>query len=304
MFVAGFIGTPAMNLFHGEKHGDEFVTDAKIFEMPDGEVQVEAEFVKSMPVEAEDAVETAPEQPAVEESKSASPNSPYEHAINVLPSAHGTITPSVAFAAAGTKVQLTVTPDFGYVIKSVKVNGGDITDSCVKIKLTKEQCKLLENYEGKRLIYGIRPENLIYKEDEKFDRFKAHSFKYDVTHIEMLGDIINVYGNIGETKVISKTSSEYNVKIGNTVEVAVDPSHTRFFNESTLKAINEEYTEYEEIENKQKQDEDNVVIVQQEKGVFGKLIDKIKNLKKKKDKAESDSAAAAPEESEEKPTEE
>ena len=283
VFVAGFIGTPAMNIFHGEKHGDVFVSDAKVFTMPDGEVTVEAEFVKSIPDDSEqtDAELTAQPEPAIGEAKT-----PYEHPINIMPSAHGKVTASVAFAAAGTKVQLTVTPDFGYIIKSVKVNGEDVTDSCIKIKLTKEQSKLLKEYEGKRLIYGIRPENLIYKEDEKFERFKAHSFKYDVTHIEMLGDIINLYGNVGETKVISKTSSEFNVKIGDTVDVTVDPSHTRFFNESTLKAINEDYCEYEEIDNTQKLDEDNVVVIQQEKGIFGKLVDKIKGLFKKKDKEE------------------
>ncbi|MCH5159127.1 MAG: ATP-binding cassette domain-containing protein [Clostridiales bacterium] len=285
VFVAGFIGTPAMNLFHGEKHGDEFVTDAKVFTMPNEGVKVEAEFVRSVPVDAETAVES--EQQAAEEFKAPPPNSPYEYPINIVPSAHGKVTSSVAYAAADTKVQLTVTPDFGYVIKSVKVNGEDITDNCVKIKLTKEQQKLLENYEGKRIIYGIRPENLIYEKDEKFDRFKNYSFAYDVQHIEMLGDIINMHGTIGESKVISKTSSEFSVKVGDVVTVAVDPSHTRFFNESTLKAINEDYKEYEEIENKQLQDEDNVVIVEQKKGFFARLVEKIKGLFKKKSKDEN-----------------
>ncbi|MCH5350795.1 MAG: ATP-binding cassette domain-containing protein [Clostridiales bacterium] len=287
VFVAGFIGTPAMNLFHGEIHGDEFVTDTKVFTMPDEEVTVEAEFVRSVPVDVEDEVELAPEQQAKDDYKASPSNNPSEYPINIAPIAHGKVTPNVAYAAADTKVVLTVTPDFGYVIKSVKVNGEDITDKCVKIKLTKDQVKLLENYEGKRIIYGIRPENLIYEKDEKFDRFKAYSFGYDVQHIEMLGDIINMHGMIGESKVISKTSSEFAVKPGDTIKVAVDPAHTRFFNESTLKAINEEYKEYEEIENKQLQDEDNVVIVEQKKGFFGRLADKIKGLFKKKNKDEN-----------------
>ena len=288
VFVAGFIGTPAMNIFHGEKHGDVFVSDAKVFTMPDGEVTVEAEFEKSVP----DGSEQFDEAPAQAESVIGEAKNPFQHPITIMPSAHGKVTASTEFAAAGTKVQLTVTPDFGYVIKSVKINGEDITDNCIKIKLTKEQAKLLKNYEGKRLIYGIRPENLVYKEDEKFERFKAHAFKYDVTHIEMLGDIINVYGNVGEAKVICKTSSEHSVQIGDAVEVAVDPAHTRFFNESTLKAINENYYEYEEIDNTQKLDEDNVVVIQQEKSIFGKLVDKVKGLFKKKDNDEPDSSKA------------
>lgn len=186
VFVAGFIGTPAMNIFHGEKHGQYF----------------------------------------------------------------------------------------------------EIENSDIKIKLTKEQEELLKNYEGKKLIYGIRPENLVYEKDEKYDRFKNHSFSYDVAHIEMLGDIINMHGTIGEAKVISKTNSEFKVKIGDKITVAVDPAHTRFFNATTMKAINEEYNEYEEVEITQKQDEDNVVIVAQKKGFFANIIDKIKGLFKKKDKKE------------------
>lgn len=135
---------------------------------------------------------------------------------------------------------------------------------------------------NKRIIYGIRPENLIYKEDERFDRFKDYAFSYDVQHIEMLGDIINMHGMIGDAKVISKTNSAFKVKIGDSVTVAVDPDHTRFFNATSLKAINEDYCEYEEVENMQKQDEDNVVIVEQKKGWFGTVIDKIKGLFKKK----------------------
>ena len=280
VFVAGFIGTPAMNLFRGQKHGNMFMSDVKCFEMPDTEANIELEFEKVNP-----DVPDSDELPATAEAPAPSLNdSPFEHAVNIMPSAHGKATANVSFAAKGTKVQLTVAANFGYVIKSVKMNGEDITDSCVKIKLTKEQQKLLENYEGKRMIYGIRPENLIYSEDEKYPRFKDYSFDYDVTHIEMLGDIINLYGAVGDAKVISKTSSEYNVKIGDKVSVAVDTSHTRFFNATTLMAINEENTEYTEVENTQAQDEDNVVIVQQKKGLFGRIIDKIKGLFKKKDK--------------------
>ena len=281
VFVAGFIGTPAMNMFHGEKHGDTFYTYEKCFTMPDSEVTVEAEFVKTS-----DAGDIAPAKAAAKTKKAAATEQgeAYEHLINILPCENGSVTASVAAAAAGTTVRLTVLPDNGYMLKWVKVGGVDITDSGIKIKLTKEQAELLKNYEGKRLIYGIRPENVIYQKDEKFDRFKDYSFEYDVQHIEMLGDIINMHGTIGDAKVISKTSSEFSVKIGDKITVAVDTAHTRFFNATTMKAINENYNEYEEVEITQKQDEDNVVIVQQKKGWFGTIIDKIKGLFNKKDK--------------------
>ena len=125
VFVAGFIGTPAMNIFRGEKHGDTFVTDEKYFTMPENEVTVEAEFEKSTP-DGTEQFEEAPVQDKVaaaaqEKVATDKSESEFEHAINIVPSAHGKVTANVAMAAAGTVVKLTVTPDNGYVIKSVKV---------------------------------------------------------------------------------------------------------------------------------------------------------------------------------------
>ena len=71
-----------------------------------------------------------------------------------------------------------------------------------KIKLTPDQKKLLKNYEGKRLVYGIRPENIVYEKSERFEKFKDTAFKMKAGMIELLGDIINVHGDVGGNKVI------------------------------------------------------------------------------------------------------
>ncbi len=107
----------------------------------------------------------------------------------------------------------------------------------VKIKLTEDQLKLLKDYDGKRIVYGIRPENLVYSESSKFEGLKDYSFEIQSKMIEKLGDIINVHGSVGENKFIIKMNSKYDVFEGDTVKLAISPEHARFFDEETTLAI-------------------------------------------------------------------
>ena len=157
------------------------------------------------------------------------------------------------------------------------INGTD-----QKINMTSEQMELLKNYVGHGLVYGIRPENLIFEQDERFERFKDASFEIKVGIIELLGDILNVHGTVGETDVIIKMPNKYAVKEGDVIKVAVESSYERFFNETTTKAITPDYCEYEEVVNTKSLDEDNVTIIEQKKpGIISTLKNKFKGNKKK-----------------------
>ncbi len=165
-----------------------------------------------------------------------------------------------------------------------------------KIKLTPDQKKLLKNYEGKRLVYGIRPENIVYEKSERFEKFRDTAFKMKAGMIELLGDIINVHGDVGGNKVILKMNSKYAVKERDEFTAAIDTEYSRFFNESTTKAITPDHCDYEEAELTASLDEDNVTIIEQEKqGIFAKALGAVKNKIKsaKKDKSPADQAAPA-----------
>ncbi len=154
-----------------------------------------------------------------------------------------------------------------------------------KIRLTPDQKKLLANYEGKRLVYGIRPENLIFEEDDRFEKFKDCSFKLKTGMVELLGDIVNVHGTSGENKAILKMSSKYSVKDKTEITVATDCEYARFFNETTTRAITSNDCEYEEVEATDLTDEDKVVIIEKPKGLISKAVDAIKGaVNKKSDK--------------------
>lgn len=83
--------------------------------------------------------------------------------------------------------------------------------------------------------------------------------------IELLGDILNVYGRIGDAKVIVKMPNKYDVEVGQTIKVAVETEYSRFFNETTTKTITPQYNYYEEVENTKSLDNDNVTIIETKK---------------------------------------
>lgn len=178
------------------------------------------------------------------------------------------------------------TPAMNFLHGAVEKGYFIIDGTGEKIKLTKEQAALLKNYEGKRLVYGIRPENLVYQDDEKFAGFKGSSFKMKVNMVELLGDIVNVHGFVNDKEVIIKTGNMYDIKDKSEIKVAIDYNYAKFFNETTTKAITPDYCEYEEIDVTKSLDDDNIVIIEQNKGIFAKAVGAIKNkigvLKEKK----------------------
>ena len=141
----------------------------------------------------------------------------------------------------------------------------------LKIKMGKEHMDLLKNYVGHGMVYGIRPENLVYEKDERFASHKDYSFDLTIDMVELLGDIVNAYGKIGDAQLIVKMPNKYNLKAGQTIKVAIETDYARFFNETTTKTITPAYNEFEEIEVTKSLDNDNVTIIEPEKrSLFGR----------------------------------
>lgn len=192
------------------------------------------------------------------------------------------------------------TPAMNFLHGTLEKGWFVIDGSGEKIKVTAAQMKYLKNYVGKRIVYGIRPESLVYEGDERFEKFKDYSFKINTGMVELLGDIVNVHGTAGESKVILKMSSKYSVKDKTEIKVAAEYEEARFFNESTTKAITPDNCEYEEAEVVPSLDEDNVVVVEQKKqGLFSRLATAIKDAGKKGKKKEEE-APAVPQENKDK----
>ena len=119
--------------------------------------------------------------------------------------------------------------------------------------------------------------------------------------IELLGDILNVHGKVGDIDVIIKMPNKYEIKQNDVIKVAIEQSYERFFNETTTKAITPDYCEYEEIEVTQSLDEDNVTIIEQKKqGIISKAVGFIKSkIKHDGEKEEGKKDGKEPENKEE-----
>ena len=157
------------------------------------------------------------------------------------------------------------TPPMNLLDCHVSSDGTSITfKDGTSVKLSKEQVSLLENYKDKDVIYGIRPEHLIYNAKHEYGRFNQR-MKLTVHIIELLGDILNCYCLFpGGKDVIVKTTSQEKIKVKDELEVAINTDFTSFFNASTGKVINEKHKEYEEL--LPKIEEDNTPI--KKKGLF------------------------------------
>ena len=122
-------------------------------------------------------------------------------------------------------------------------------DGVTTIPLTDEQKQLLVNYYGKKIVYGIRPEHLIYDANLNYGRFANTTLSITVKIIELLGDILNCHGRNGNNEnIIVKTSSQNKISNNSTITIAINTDFARFFNASTKNAISLTNNEYEELE--------------------------------------------------------
>ena len=130
-----------------------------------------------------------------------------------------------------------------------------------RIKLTQSQLEMLKNYQGKRLVYGIRPENLVYEQSGRYEQFAAQSFEVSRGIVEKLGDIINVHCTLGNTEIVVKMNSKYGSGLEGkpNIRVAAESDYARFFNENTTMAITPENNAYEEAPAREEPQEESAV---------------------------------------------
>lgn len=127
------------------------------------------------------------------------------------------------------------------------------------IPLTEEQQSLLINYRGKKIVYGIRPEHLIYNSNYEYGRFSKTTLKIRVKIVELLGDILNCHGiNDNNENIIVKTISQNKISSNSEITIAINTDFARFFNYTTKSAITLNNNEYVEIEEEEEKEETSI----------------------------------------------
>ena len=108
----------------------------------------------------------------------------------------------------------------------VTVKGGALVGKGMTVKLSEDQKNTLRSYEGKTIVLGVRPENIVLGDDVTIK----------VSSNENLGMNTFVHGNIkGGDKITGKLRGWCDYKNGDEVKVSFDRMH--FFDKETTNAI-------------------------------------------------------------------
>ena len=104
------------------------------------------------------------------------------------------------------------------------------------IKVSKEDQKRLEGYEGKELIMGVRPEQ-VYLAGDVNNANPSETISSTCDFSELLGYELIVYFYLGEKRILLKTSSKNEVKAGQDIKISFDLTQIYFFDKETENRI-------------------------------------------------------------------
>jgi multiple sugar transport system ATP-binding protein len=102
-----------------------------------------------------------------------------------------------------------------------------VTDS-FKLEIPKEKNKVYGPYDGKKVIFGIRPED-IYKPEFPSTGIKAAPVECKVDLLELMGDEIYVYLMSGSHDLVARVDPRSKYTLGSKVQMAFDMSKFHIF---------------------------------------------------------------------------
>jgi multiple sugar transport system ATP-binding protein len=126
-------------------------------------------------------------------------------------------------------------PPMNFTTVDVVEEGGKllVKEENFTLELDKKWSELLKSYVGKQVIFGIRPEDLIYKE-----KSEANCIETEVEVIEPLGADINLFTNTGNHTIMARVAPHYEFKVGDNVYLKPELKKASFFDKDTEKSIN------------------------------------------------------------------
>jgi multiple sugar transport system ATP-binding protein len=124
-----------------------------------------------------------------------------------------------------------------FIDVDVKKDGSDyfVKTSNFTVKMPKDNQEKMAKYNGKKVTFGFRPEDLI---DEAIAKDKAgRLIKSKVEVIEPLGSEIFLYLSSGTDNFVARVPHQYRTQIGAEVGFAIDTSKSHLFDIDTEEAI-------------------------------------------------------------------
>lgn len=105
-------------------------------------------------------------------------------------------------------------------------------DQKLKIPEAKKQQLEQSGYNGKEVIFGIRPED-IHDEQIVIDSYKDATVDLTIEVLELLGAETILYTKTGEQSLIARVDSRTNVETGQVIKLAFDMNKVHFFDAET-----------------------------------------------------------------------
>ncbi len=122
---------------------------------------------------------------------------------------------------------------------NVTLNNGVISDGFgLELRIPEGRNKVLvdQGYEGKQLVFGIRPED-INSEQVAIDAAPESTVRSEVVVSELLGAETMLYTKIGETEFISKVDARDFHRPGETIDLAFNLNKAHFFDKDSEDVI-------------------------------------------------------------------
>lgn len=124
-----------------------------------------------------------------------------------------------------------------------KIEKGSFVCSDFKLKPGKDQSAILKDFEGKEVVLGVRPENVVAVDgqvpgdlsDRELADIENGGVKVSINLNENLGQTTLIHGSTGKGRIVCKFREWCNFSKGDTVKVSFDRIH--FFDKETTKAI-------------------------------------------------------------------
>ena len=121
---------------------------------------------------------------------------------------------------------------------NVKLVGSEIISDGFRLKVPEGALKVLreKGYEGKELIFGIRPED-VNAEPAFLETFPESVVKATISVSELLGSESHLYCQVGDNEFIAKVDARDYLGTGETIELGFDLNKAHFFDKETEKTV-------------------------------------------------------------------
>ena len=121
---------------------------------------------------------------------------------------------------------------------NVKLDGDRIVANGLDLKVPEGALKVLKEkgYEGKEIIFGIRPED-VNTETAFLDTFPKSVVTATVSVSELLGSESHLYCQVGDNEFVAKVDARDYLGTGETIELGFDLNKAHFFDKETEKTI-------------------------------------------------------------------